>query len=69
MSSVVASKYEIEIKEIEYLRHGNRSFIARIYRPISGKAGKTGQGPFPMMVEAHDGAWNCIWSMAWSRTS
>ena len=57
MSAVVDSKYAIEITEIEYLRHGNRSFIARIYRPISGQAGKAGKGPFPMMVEAHGGAW------------
>lgn len=57
MSAAVDSQYEVEVREIEYLRHGGRSFLARIYRPIPGKAGKAGNGAFPMMVEAHGGAW------------
>ena len=54
MNTVVDSKYEVEIREVEYLKHGNRSFIARMDRPIPDK---TGKGPFPMMVEVHGGAW------------
>jgi len=50
MSAVVESQYEVKISDIEYLRHGDRPLLARVYRPI-------GTGPFPMLVEAHGGAW------------
>jgi acetyl esterase len=50
MNAVVESQYEIEIKDVEYLKHGNKPFLARLYIP-------KGKGPFPMMVEAHGGAW------------
>ena len=49
MSAVVESQYEVEIKDIEYLSHGGKPLLARVYRPV-------GNGPFPMMVEAHGGA-------------
>ena len=50
MSAVVESQYEVEIKDVEYLKHGAKPFLARMYIP-------KGKGPFPMMVEAHGGAW------------
>jgi acetyl esterase/lipase len=42
--------YEIDTEDVEYLRHGDRPLLARIYRP-------RGVGPFPAVVEAHGGAW------------
>lgn len=41
---------DIEIEDIEYLRHGDRPLLARLYRP-------RGSGPFPCVVEVHGGAW------------
>lgn len=42
--------YEVEIEEVEYLRHGATPYLARVFRP-------RGAGPFPAVVEAHGGAW------------
>lgn len=42
--------YEIDIEEVEYLRHGDKPYLARIFKP-------RGKGPFPAVVEAHGGAW------------
>ena len=42
--------YEIEVADVEYLRHGDASLLARVFRP-------QGAGPFPIMVELHGGAW------------
>jgi len=39
-----------DVAEVEYLRHGDKPLLARIYTP-------RGQGPFPALVEAHGGAW------------
>jgi len=50
MNAVERVQYEVDIEEIEYLRHGDKPFIARVYRP-------RGHGPFPMLIEAHGGAW------------
>lgn len=41
---------DVTIEEIEYLRHGDKPYLARIFRP-------RGNGPFPALVEAHGGAW------------
>jgi acetyl esterase len=41
---------EIQIEDIEYLRHGDKPLLARLYRP-------RGAGPFPAVVEVHGGAW------------
>jgi acetyl esterase/lipase len=48
--------YEVDIEEVEYVRHGDRPLLARIFRP-------RGAGPFPAVVEAHGGAW-CIGTRA-----
>jgi hypothetical protein len=37
-------------RRVEYLRHGDKPLLARIYKP-------RGAGPFPAMVECHGGAW------------
>ncbi|MGH7348549.1 MAG: alpha/beta hydrolase [Candidatus Rokuibacteriota bacterium] len=42
--------YEIDVKDVEYLRHGDRPLLARMLVP-------RGAGPFPMIVELHGGAW------------
>ena len=41
---------EFDVDEVEYLRHGDKPLLARIYKP-------RGAGPFPAMVECHGGAW------------
>src|SRR5262249_56577799 len=42
--------HEIDIKAVEYLRQGARPLLARLYVP-------RGDGPFPMVVDLHGGAW------------
>src|SRR3982750_4009086 len=45
-----AKTTDYDVQEIEYLRHGDRPLLARLYTP-------KGAGPFPAMVECHGGAW------------
>ena len=45
-------RYEVDIDELEYLRHGEKSYLARILMP-------RGKGPFPAVIEVHGGAW-CV---------
>ena len=42
--------YEIEVEDVEFLRHGVNPLLARVFKP-------RGSGPFPIMVELHGGAW------------
>lgn len=42
--------YEIDVADVEYLRHDDTPLMARLYKP-------RGSGPFPIMVELHGGAW------------
>lgn len=42
--------YEIDIEEVEFLRHGETPYLARLFRP-------RGEGPFPAVIDAHGGAW------------
>jgi acetyl esterase/lipase len=44
------SQYEIEVEDVEYLRHGDAPLLARLFKP-------RGAGPFPVLVELHGGAW------------
>jgi acetyl esterase len=44
------ASYEIDIEEVEYLRHDGMPYLARVFRP-------RGSGPFPAVIEAHGGAW------------
>jgi acetyl esterase len=41
---------EIDVEDVEYLRHGDTALLARLFKP-------RGQGPFPAVVELHGGAW------------
>ncbi|HKV56450.1 MAG TPA: alpha/beta hydrolase [Candidatus Binataceae bacterium] len=45
-----AHRYEIGIEDVEYLRHGDKPLMARVFKP-------RGNGPFPAVVEIHGGAW------------
>src|SRR5262245_56099234 len=42
--------HEFDVEDVEYLRHGDKPLLARVYRP-------RGEGPFPALVECHGGAW------------
>jgi acetyl esterase/lipase len=42
--------YEFDVEDIEYLRHGDKPLLARVFKP-------RGEGPFPALVECHGGAW------------
>ena len=39
-----------DVKDVEYLRHGDKPLLARMFTP-------RGEGPFPALVECHGGAW------------
>src|SRR5262249_35428272 len=50
MNTATATRYEIDIEDVEYIRHGSKGFLARIYKP-------RGTGPFPLVIDLHGGAW------------
>ena len=50
MTSSTQTTYEVQIEDVEYLRHGEKPFLATLFKP-------QGDGPFPVMVELHGGAW------------
>ena len=43
--------YEVDVEDVEYLRHGDKPLLARVYQP-------KGAGPFPIVIDLHGGAWN-----------
>ena len=45
-----STTYEIDVEDVEYIRHGDTPLLARLFKP-------RGAGPFPIMVELHGGAW------------
>jgi acetyl esterase len=50
MTTEVQARYDIEVSDVEYLRHGNKPLLARLYKP-------RGKGPFPLIIDLHGGAW------------
>ena len=42
--------YDIDVEDVEYLRHGDKPLLARLFKP-------RGSGPFPLIIELHGGAW------------
>src|SRR6185369_7041709 len=50
MTTAELTTYAIDVTDIEYLRHGDKPLLARLYKP-------RGTGPFPIVVDLHGGAW------------
>ena len=50
MTTTELTRYAIDVEDVEYLRHGDKPLLARIYKP-------RGSGPFPLMIDLHGGAW------------
>ena len=44
------SMHQIDVEDVEYLRHGDTPLLARVFKP-------RGQGPFPLVIQLHGGAW------------
>lgn len=51
MSYDPSKRYEIKVWDLEYRRDPVRTLMARIYQP-------QGEGPFPVLLDVHGGAWN-----------
>jgi acetyl esterase/lipase len=49
-ATLEAKTTEYDVDDVEYLRHGGKPLLARVYKP-------RGAGPFPALVEVHGGAW------------
>lgn len=50
MNTAVLASYDIDVQDVEYLRHGDKALLARVYKP-------RGEGPFPLVIDLHGGAW------------
>jgi acetyl esterase len=50
MEAIVLTNHDLEIEDIEYLRHGDNPLLLRLFKPA-------GSGPFPLIVQLHGGAW------------
>jgi acetyl esterase/lipase len=50
MTTAALTRHEIEVEDVEYLRHGSRPLLARLGKP-------RGEGPFPLIIDLHGGAW------------
>lgn len=50
MTNSALTAHPFDIEDVEYLRHGERPLLARLFKP-------RGRGPFPLIVEVHGGAW------------
>lgn len=46
----VSATHEFSVEDVEYLRHGDKPFMARVFKP-------RGAGPFPAVIDLHGGAW------------
>ncbi len=50
MAINAAATSAIDVEDVEYIRHGDKPLLARVFKP-------RGTGPFPLIVELHGGAW------------
>jgi acetyl esterase/lipase len=50
MAINASTTYALDLEDVEYVRHGEKPLLARLFRPH-------GTGPFPFIVELHGGAW------------
>src|SRR3954470_12461254 len=48
--TIDARTHDFDGQDIEYLRHGDKPLLAKVYKP-------RGEGPFPALVDLHGGAW------------
>ena len=48
--ALAINEFDIDIEDVEYIRHGDQPLLARLFKP-------RGTGPFPLIVELHGGAW------------
>jgi acetyl esterase len=48
--AAVLTRYEIDVEDVEYIKHGSKAYQARVYKP-------RGAGPFPLIIDLHGGAW------------
>jgi len=46
-----SQRYQLKVWDVEYRRDPVRTLLARIYQP-------QGEGPFPVLLDVHGGAWN-----------
>jgi acetyl esterase len=51
MDTATPVRYEVDVEDVEYIRHGDKPLLARVYTP-------RGTGPFPLIIDLHGGAWN-----------
>ena len=49
-TATARAAHDIEVGDIEYLRHGEAPLLARLFEP-------RGTGPFPLLLDLHGGAW------------
>jgi len=50
VKTIEARTHEFDMEDVEYLRHGDKPLLARVFKP-------RGEGPFPTLVDLHGGAW------------
>ena len=50
MATAQLTRHEVDVRDVEYIRHGNKGYQARVYVP-------KGKGPFPLVIDIHGGAW------------
>ena len=50
MTTAELVRHEIDVTDVEYIRHGDKPYLARVYKP-------RGKGPFPFLIDIHGGAW------------
>jgi acetyl esterase/lipase len=50
----IEARFDIEVRDLEYQRHGDAPLLARLYRP---KGADSAAAPFPALIEVHGGAW------------
>ena len=46
MDTAQRVSYDIDVSDVEYVKHGAKPYLARVYKP-------RGKGPFPLIIELH----------------
>src|SRR5689334_15475562 len=50
MTTSTTKTHTVDVEDVEYLRHGDKSLLLRLFKP-------QGTGPFPLIIDLHGGAW------------